>query len=286
MIFANKQYPVNIKNGKSFIYPTDSLSLGDNILMTMISQVIFRDNPDEEISLLPFSYDIVQEVKRERPKKLFLRIDSTCVTDKDIEKLEKLTQVFKFELHQECHALWKRGEYPIFSPKSAETIHELSVRHYDYRDWNIKSEYVVFHIRNINKIRSKNTDPEWVEKILDHLIYNWTTKQEKPCFVVLVGNDDSYGRKIEHLAYDTVVDFRNKLTLDEIYHVISSSKLFIGSDSGIAHLAGCCNVPMVCWGFESELWFPKVRNIKDCLFLTKAESKIEVVLKEIEKKIR
>lgn len=292
MIFADKQYPVNIKNASSFIYPANSMSLGDNILMTMISQAYLKDNPDEAVSLLPFGYDILEEVKRDRPNKLFLRSDATCITDKEIEKLKRLTPVFEFELHRECHELWKQGNYPVFNTEkinefsvqsaiSAEKIHESEL--YKHWIWNLNQDYIVFHIRNIQKIKSKNTDPEWVENLLHYLIYNWATKLDKPCFIVLVGNDTSYGRKIEHLAFDSVIDLRKKLTISEIARVIEQSKLFVGSDSGIAHLAGCCNVPMVCWGFQNEYWFPKVRNIEDCMFLTKEESRIKVVLREIGK---
>jgi len=313
MIFADKQYPVNIKNGKSFVYPANSLSLGDNILMTIIDQAIFRDNPDEAISLVPFSEDIVKLARAERPDKVFLRMDATCVTDREIVKLKRLTQVFEFELHRECHELWKQGIYPVFSQQSSvyPTKQDfVSLNSYQslisnvqtqtpipsfqlaidsqlnkHWIWDFGKEYVAFHIRNINKIKSKNTDPEYVERILDYLIDVWLTKGGESRCIVLVGNDESYGKKIDHLDYDTVIDFRKKMTLEEIFTVIKHSKLFIGSDSGIAHLAGCCDVPIVSWGYVNEYWFPKVRNFDDCLFLIKEESRIEVVLESINKKL-
>lgn len=303
MLFADKEYPANMAGGKSFLYPANSVSLGDNILMTMISQALLKDNPDEAISLLPFSYDIVDLAEQEKPDKVFLRMDATCVTSDEVERLKELTRVFEFELHRECHDLWKQGVFPDFRftnddfrmitdlPErmliSKSVNRRLAVQSgsviYKHDSWYLGAKYVVFHIRNIQTIKGKNTDPLLVERILRHFIFDYSIYDLD--FVVLLGNDNSYGREVEYLGYDKVVDFRKKLTLDEIFKVIQHSKLFIGSDSGIAHLAGCCNVPMICWGFENEYWFPKVRNIEECCFLTKEETKAEVILREISRRL-
>lgn len=273
MIFADKKYPVNIKNGKAFIYPANSLSLGDNILMTIISQGYFRDNPGEVISLVPFNDDILKLIRIEKPDKLFLRMDSTCVTDDDILELKELTDVFEFELHREAHGLWEQGIYPVFEKKYSLLDLCLPV-----------TDYVVFHIRNIQTIKDKNTDEFVVRKIfrlLEAIIVKF-----KKLKIVLLGNDNILGLEGNLRIPDYfLIDLRNQLSLNEIASVIRNCQVFIGSDSGIAHLAGCCDVPMVSWNYVNRFWFPKVRNSGQCTFLTKNQSKIEIILSEIKERI-
>jgi len=279
-MFYDKKYPVNMKDGVTLFYPANSLSLGDNILWTMIYQDYLKNNPAESVSFLPFNADILKLVKQEQVDKLFIRMPS-CVTDNQIAELRTCTNVYLYELHIECHELWKRGIYPKFEAHSAEGIAH-SRNDLQHWNWNLDKDYVVFHIRNIKTIKAKNTNPDFVRAIVEHLILDYYAES----YIVFLGNDDSYGRNVEFIGFDKVIDFRNKLTLDEIVRVIQQSRLFIGSDSGIAHLAGCCDVPMSCWNFENEFWFPKVRNLDQCLFLTKGESRLEVILREVKRKLK
>ena len=280
-MFFDKKYPVNSKGAKAMFYPANSLSLGDNILWTIIYQDYLNNNPEEEVSFIPFNTDILNLVQNESIDKLFIRIPS-CVTDDQVAELRTWTEVFTYELHIECHKLWKKGIYPKFesSEHSAWGV-GYGAKRIEHWAWDISKQYVVFHIRNIKTIKAKNTNPDFVRAIMEHLIQDCYAKR----YIVLLGNDASYGRNVEFIGFDSVVDLRKKLSLAEIFKIIKQSQLFIGSDSGIAHLAGCCNVPMVCWNFVDEYWFPKVRNIHNCLFLTKEESKLEVILREIRKKL-
>jgi hypothetical protein len=279
-MFYDKKYPVNIKDGVTWFYPANSLSLGDNILWTAIFQDYLSHNSREAVSFLPFNADILQLVQAEDVDKVFIRMPS-CVTDAMINTLREYTDVYLYELHVECHELWNQGVYPKFEVQSAAGIMQTKsdLQHWA---WDVDKDYVVFHIRNIRTIKAKNTDPKFVAAIMKHLGEDYYGEY----YVVLLGNDDSYGREIEYLAADRIVDLRNRLALDDIFKIIEKSRLFIGSDSGIAHLAGCCDVPMVCWNFVNEFWFPKVRNLDRCLFLTKEESRLEVVLREVKGKLK
>ena len=284
MIFADKEYRVNVAGARSLVYPANSLSLGDNVLMTAIFQAVLSDNLDESVTFVHFSDDIIKLVKRVRPEKLFLRVDSTCLTDEDIYFLGDWTEVIKFKLHEEADGLRQVGIYPdyyILKTKQfteddfSVDISKLKKQPFWFRN------YVVFHIRNVKMIPGKNTDPELAGKILKCLI-----SRKRIDSIVLIGNDDNYESLTELLQCERVVDLRKKLTLGEVFKVIRDSRLFIGSDSGIAHLAGCSYVPMVCWGFQNHYWFPKVRQRLDVRFYTKEDSQDDWILKVIKDMVR
>jgi len=45
--------------------------------------------------------------------------------------------------------------------------------------------------------------------------------------------------------HERVVYMYGKTTLSDAFHIISGAELFIGNDSGLLHLAGCCDVPKI-----------------------------------------
>ena len=146
----------------------------------------------------------------------------------------------------------KYGYYP-----KLEATPEISKRY---------SHDVVLHIRNIEKTPERpnperNMDLEFASEIL-RLLY----KAGKS--VVIVGADrvhDSFGM-LPH-----VKDYRNTLSILGISRVIMESKLFIGRDSGMVHLAAACGCPIVAFDFQNKKWFPKMPEDKFTAFMQGAE---------------
>jgi ADP-heptose:LPS heptosyltransferase len=110
---------------------------------------------------------------------------------------------------------------------------------------------VILHFRNVAKCKDKNISISEAEKVLAIL---------QGLSVGLVGNDE----KIIGENLGSVIDLRNKLSLGEIAWLMQRAKLFVGKDSGVAHLAGVCNVPyLIGWNYVSKKWFPKTRSKGD-----------------------
>lgn len=280
-MFFDNQYPVNIKDAMTIFYPANSLALGDNILWTIIFQHYQVTNTDEAVQFLAFNADILGLVQSEKYDKLFVRLPS-CLTDRTLEELRRHVAVFPYEFEKECHELWKMGTYPSLNKACDANMlpmfEEQKINHINGLSLN---PYVVVHFRNCRMLPGKNADPVIVRNVMEKIIQTGMD-------VFLVGNDNSYGPDIEFLDCDQVHDVRRKLSLQKIADLMRSCQLFVGSDSGICHLAGCFDMPMVCWNFMNEYWFPKVkvRDMDRCLFLVKEESKVEVITREVKRKLK
>ena len=142
-----------------------------------------------------------------------------------------------------------------------------------------KFEYIVIHSRNQPGPRDslgrvvKNMEPDFLNAIFRFF-------EDKGLKMVLVGNDDPLAG--EQLSGD-VLDLRHKLKLEEIAWLMNHAKLFVGKDSGLGHLAGCCRVPMVMWGFQTRQWFPQTRN--RLLAFERRQSTVEAVLGAIKEQL-
>ena len=89
----------------------------------------------------------------------------------------------------------------------------------------------------------------------------WIQLMEKICSdypdtqLLLIG-DKHEGLLVKHLNHKNVTNLIGKTTLNELPSIISDSTCFIGSDSGIMHLAVALGLPtFTIWGASSELLY-------------------------------
>lgn len=270
-VFADRQYRRNIKGGITLFSPMGN-SLGDKILFTAIQQKYISDNPDETVILLemPRDMDIDDCIEIYKPAKFFWAAEVT-----NFLPCPDNPYIIKYDLHREATALAEIGVYPKLWFEPEWFRDDLFIMN--------RLNYIIFHIRNITKFPQKNTVIEQIKQILLPLI---KFIKENNLKLIILGND----KKIKDDAIefyfnmnDRVLDFRGILSMPEITYLIKYCPLFIGSDSGIAHLAACCNIPMVSWNYSDKAWFPKTQRT-DCRFFTKT-TKFEEVLQAIKEKL-
>jgi len=246
-IFTEKQYQTNIKDGITIFSPIGS-SIGDEILLSGIIKKYEKDNPDEDVILLkmPSAIETEQILENYKPDKLFW-----CSTTNFLPKPDY--PLIEFDLHMEATACAEVGFYSELGFNADVPVVFPAL---DGKKW------VVLHFRNIKKAQGKNTNKETAIAVLGLLLDKVRNKNFDR--IVLVGNDEETIH--ESPLRESVIDLRKKLSLQQIAWMIKNSLFYVGSDSGIAHVAGCCGVPMVSWGYQDRDWFPKVKNRDDCWF--------------------
>ena len=224
-VIAAGRYEKNIAGTQTLFSPIGALNgqpaLGDSIMYLTVLRYYMEQNPNEKVKL---AKDLT-EFNEERIKscKIFWA-DTTGYLEDGMKW---------FSLPNEARALGKMGIYPQLPEQPAKP------KNFNFND------YVVAHVRNIDKCLFKN----WtLEEVMDILAFvNLQLKQQ----IVLVGNDQSFN---DEGLFAT--DLRNKLTLAEIGWVLQHAKLFVGKDSGIAHMAAAAKCKSVVWGFHNEAWVP------------------------------
>jgi hypothetical protein len=137
----------------------------------------------------------------------------------------------------------------------------------------------------ISRVIKKNIEPAFVYSILKLLQAKY--KAGAINGVVLVGNDlEARGFDLEtifRIIDDSlpICDLRNKLDLKTIAWLCEQAKLFIGIDSGLAHVAGAAGCPrLVTWGYDNMGWLPKVPKERLVGFLKK-DSQLGKVLEAV-----
>jgi len=237
-IIAKRRYPVNIKNGLT-IFTTMGESLGDNIMSSIIKERYLIDNPDENVIFL--SNDNRYDYVNHKYDKLFWANQFSGIKD------EMPEDAFWFAVSTECTEFSKQGFFPRYNIKQECVL-------------SLKFDYIVFHMRNIEKGKEKNINPAMVYLILNKISHTGNR-------VVIVGNDNnSTYLTLEILNQITnfnlkIYDKRWLLSLDEISTLCKDAKMFIGIDSGIAHLAAASECKKILsWNYVTKNWFPKTPN--------------------------
>ena len=253
-IISSGRYPKNLK-GEITLFSPFGEGLGDNIVGTNIKKKYLLDNPDEYVFFAHSWHDFRFFYVTKNPKKIFI----SSLPGKFNEIVGK--NVYKYILPVESKNIAK--DWVIYP--------ELLVKPIKSKYFDCADQYVVVHLRNVEKVKSKNVNPSLVEKILDYLTFSIGLQ------VVFVGNDMPLN--IGESAFGK--DFRSKLSLAEIEHVLSRALLFVGRDSGIAHVAAAVNCPSVVWGYNSANWIPATRGKFESLL--RRESTFENIADRINK---
>lgn len=257
LIIVKGNYP---RGGKTLFSPMGS-ALGDRIVQSSIKEFYLRENPSEEV-LFPSGWmDIEPKLKEIAPNKLFW---ANCTSH--VKPPENYPYIW-FNMVNEADALAEMGMYPKLWFGTCKPNYKLP------------KDYIVLHLRNIRKgpwDDEKNIPEVMALKILEFL---------EGYKIILIGND----KKFMYIEQDiernsNVYDLRNKLPLPRLAYLLERCKLFIGSDSGLAHLAGACGAQMVTWNYLTKGWFPKVPRETRTSFL-KPESTLENVLKAIKERL-
>ena len=270
MVFRDWEYKRNIKNGVTVFAPVGGFDLGDRIVFEVIRRRYKIDNPDEKIIFPEAVFDPEVVKLKLRPDKFFWS---------DVSQFAAMPEgCVYYELYQEAEALCEIGWYPAWA---VNELPEAGLRRgggntvLDRAGEFLNRDFVVLHLRHIKKRAEKNVPIDLARGVFNALM-------EQKRNIVLLGNDEPYTGMIT--AFSNVLDLRNKLDLPEVAQVLKKAKLFMGSDSGIAHLAGACSLcPMVVWGLWGEVYRPKVR--KDRLrWLLKEDSTVEKVMERVMRK--
>lgn len=141
----------------------------------------------------------------------------------------------------------------------------------------LPEKYICIHIRNILKKREKAPDPkkninrEEIEMLNKAIIMP----------AVIVGDKPPQTLTFKH------IDLTNNTTIQELAYIIQKAKLYIGKDSGPAHIAGCCNnIPMICWNYAEQKWFPKTKNESYFYLRTSKLDEVKNKIKDLQKRIK
>jgi len=210
-------------------------ALGDVCINEVIRRKYIEQNSNEIVKFCD-DINLFEGCLREfKPRKIFW--SNLSLIDGDVvKKINKPSNAIWYSVTGEVNTFLKQGFYPelLFEPKKPKDISGFDI---------------VLHLRNIKKCSDKNVSSGEASRILNIL---------SDYKIVLVGKDLPVN---DEILNNNVIDLRNKLSLAEIAWLMKRAKLFIGKDSGIAHLAGICNVPyLICWNYVSEQWFPKTRS--------------------------
>lgn len=239
-VLYDKEYTVNIINGTTvFVALGDNenpCGLGDRTIYEVIKRTYKYNNPDERVYFLEPESDHDSIINGLNPNKIFM----SEFYRSDIYKGDKYDySLIRYNMINNACAYAKDGVYPklecdIIRPKIY-----------------IPEEYVVMHIRNIEKRIERPNPKRNMSKDMIELIYKAIGNNN----ILIIGND-----KVDddlHNRYN-VYDHRNGLTLPEIAYILTHAKLYVGKDSGMVHVAAACDCQMVVYGFNSEKWFPKM----------------------------
>lgn len=238
VIIANRRYKVNRKGTATIISPMGD-ALGDRIMHEVIVRKYKQDNPDEIVvacETVQDWYNAGEKLEGRHVEKIFWA-DLTNF-------MHPPAGVTWFSVSNEAEYLAKHcSMYPRLW--------------FDLEDPGIElpERFVAMQIRNIPKCETKNMTESEFRLAMDQL---------HGIPVVLVGNDTPAwfcGEKVDQYASPAartrILDLRNDLTLPQIGSVIARAELYIGKDSGMAHLAAACGARGISWGYLSDRYFPK-----------------------------
>lgn len=255
-------------------------SLGDRIISQAIIDRYVADNPDENLIILNSIENYDEIIKTKHPVKIFL-----C----DIGNINWFPGAFWFSITNESKALASQGWYsrlPSDIKIDAGKKELTSKNLLENTDIAQLQKWVIMHLRNIPKQQEKNIAPHYALEILKLLDAFHKKKIIKG--TAIVGNDEaSDGLRMQDFQFMIgesmpILDLRNRLSLSEIAWLCNQAGLYIGSDSGIAHVAGASRCrKLVVWGYDSERWFPIVAPDQKMIARKKQESSLDRILNDI-----
>ena len=245
-IIASGNYEKNIPGAKTIFAPFGEC-LGDKVMSLVIVRKYKADNPDENIIAFWQMDEFKKVLKGGKFDKAFYSNQS------GIKPEIKKENVYWFNVLAEVDSLAEQGVYPEWALIKTSLPDEI-VRLFKY-------PVIAMHIRNIQKCEEKNMELEHfyqIMKAIDNSDFNYN--------VIIVGNDrQDKGFALsdfDPVFVSVICDCRNQLTLNEISLILRACYLFIGKDSGIAHLAAASScADILTWGYKNERWFPKTPNI-------------------------
>jgi len=213
---------------KTTVFTVSGKALGDFINFTSIKNYYPQDNPDEKVIFLTdwLSYDDI--IRIYNPGKIFwsnIAADPyDCLTDRYIVMNKE--KAYWYNMMNEVRNYASQNRFPILPfPIS---INPCMIP---------KEKYFVVHFRNIHDIKKgtdKNINKFQAKEIMDICLSTGAT-------FVLIGNDEIYDEELLEWCNDKVLNLKHKLTLSQIRYVIKHAQGYVGSDSGLAHLAGTVN---------------------------------------------
>ena len=233
-VIAKQRYQVNIPNARTLFSPMGT-ALGDVCINEVIKRKYIEQNPDETVEFCDDINSFEDRLREFKPRKIFWS-DLSVIDGDVIRKINMPSNAIWYSVVGEANAFIKQNFYSElpFKPEKPKGIGTFDI---------------VLHLRNIQKCSDKNVSPGEASRILN-ILSDYKT--------VLVGNDSPID---DEILGDNIIDLRNKLSLAEIAWLMKRAKLYIGKDSGIAHLAGISNVSyLICWNYVSKKWFPKTRS--------------------------
>jgi len=232
-ILADHKYELNIKNGKTLFGPM-GFALGDQVIQTVVKNRYEADNPDETVLFAESWQEFHIQRRLQKFDKVFF---SNVGGEKEIDGTW-------FSLCNEVAAFGRQGYFPTLPFKAKPLIKD------------VESFSVAIHARNIDKAPEKNMLEDELDYILRLLL-----KLPFVDFIYLVGRDRKFLNEPHNAK---IVDFRRVADLEQTADIIHKSNLFIGRDSGLAHVAGAVNTPVIAWNYAASNWFPSTKAPKYC----------------------
>ena len=191
---------------------------------------------------------------------------SLHIDDFSLEELEK-----NYDVHKSFHLLGKRDSMGIefkhaicdirqFHSKDLGfmlTPEELTCDYFPeefdscMKNINLPEKYVAIH--PVQSWESRTWEEEKWRDLCKRLVESGVT-------VISVGKNS--GEYSDHLKQDkpvfemdSVIDYTNKTTLDQTWHILNKASCVVTMDSGILHLAGTTNTPIVQLGSSIHPYF-------------------------------
>ena len=238
-VIAKRRYPLNQKGAEVLFSPMGN-ALGDRIMHEVIKRKYKEDNPDEVVHFPDNAFEARDLRKAQGFNKIFWAdISIPIETGFQKEYMMPPNGAKWFSVSSEATAYAKMGIYPElpFQPTKPGI--------------KLPKKYVAVHFRNIHKGDEKKN----VSEMLAYKILNLLNSYEMP--ILCVGNDAKY-EEIEGEIGSLAQDLRGPMSIPRLAWVLREAALYVGSDSGLAHLAavsGCQNI--ITWNYVNENWFPK-----------------------------
>jgi hypothetical protein len=240
-VIAKQRYEKNIKGAEVLFSPMGN-ALGDRIMSEVIRRKYKEDNPDE-IVYFPQNAIEAYDLRRAKTFKKVFWADVAVPIESGMQREFLLPPdgAKWFSVSSEASEYARQGIYPELTFKPTKP------------GIKIPKDYAVLHFRNIgtHDDRSKNTPEILAKRLLDLTkhIFN---------YILIVGNDKKYEYMEDEIDAEKVIDLRGSLAIPRLAWVLREASLYIGPDSGVAHLAaasGCRNI--ISWNYVNENWFPK-----------------------------
>jgi ADP-heptose:LPS heptosyltransferase len=242
---------------KSPVFYTTTPSIGDLICATPTIRKIAKIYRSKVIVVSPSPW-----ILNNNP---FVS-QSLDIKDFPLEELEK-----NYDVHKSFHLLGKRDSMGIefkhaicdirqFHTKDLGfmlTPEELTCDYFPeefdpcMRDINLPDKYVVIH--PVQSWESRTWEEEKWKDLCKRLTDSGVT-------VISVGKNS--GEYSDHLKQDkpvfkidSVIDYTNRTTLDQTWHILNKATCVITMDSGILHLTGTTDTPIVQLGSSIHPYF-------------------------------